>query len=308
MKILKYMVVLTIAINVFASCKSDKKEQPTQNLIKETNSVNVIEVIAKDFIFTVDSVIPSGWSTFKMKNVGLMEHFFFMTKLPDTITFDDYVNQVGMAFGKSWNAYKDGQVDKNGAYGILGANLPTWYANAKAMGGIGIISGGQTGITTMKLTPGNYVMECYIKAANGQFHSELGMINPITVSNEVTKMLPPKANVKISLTNNSIEIKGDVVVGNNIFAVHFNEHPEVGLGNDIHLIKMDENTNMDDVSFWMDWLNIGGLTPPAPAIFLGGAHEMPVGYIAYFNCNLEPGDYSFIAETPIGRFKTFSVK
>ena len=66
--------------------------------------------------------------------------------------------------------------------------------------------------------------------------------------------------------------------------------------------------HMDDVTFWMDWLNIGGLTSPGPAVFLGGAHEMPVGYIAYFNCNLEAGDYAFVAETPIGRIKTFTVK
>lgn len=266
MKILKNIALLAIVITVFASCKSDKK---TQSIEVETDSVteNIIEVIAKDFTFTVDSVIPSGWSTFRMKNIGVMEHFFFMTKLPDSITFDDYVSGVGAAFGKSWNAYKNGEVDKTGAYGILGANLPAWYANAKAMGGIGMVSGGQTGITTMWLDSGNYVMECYIKAANGQFHSELGMINPITVADEATQMSPPNANVKITLTNETMKLKGDLQVGDNIIAVHFNEYPAIGLGNDIHLIKVDANTNMDDVTFWMDWLNIGGLTSPGPAVF-----------------------------------------
>ena len=308
MKNLKFMILGIMISTSFASCKSDKKEQPTETDTIETSTDNIIEVVARDFTFTVDSIIPSGWSTFKMKNTGTMEHFFFLTKLPDSITFNDYIIGVGAAFGKTWNAYKDGEVDKNGAYEILGANLPAWYANARAMGGIGFISGGQTGITTIKLTPGNYVMECYIKAANGQFHSELGMINPITVSNETTQMKPQKANVDINLTNAPMEVTGDIVAGNNIFAVHFNEHPAIGLGNDIHLIKVDASTNMDDVVFWMDWLNIGGLTPSAPAVFLVGAHEMPVGYTAYFNCNLEPGDYAFIAETPLGRFKTFTVK
>jgi len=303
MKILKFMIVITILMTVFASCKSEKKEKLTKELTE-----NIIIVIARDFTFTVDSVIPSGWSTFRMKNTGIMEHFFFLTKLPDTITFDDYVNEVSAAFGKTWNAYKDGEVDKAGAYGILGANLPAWYANPKLMGGIGMISGGETGITTMKLPPGNYVMECYVKASNGQFHSELGMINPIRVSNVATQMTPPETNVEVILTNESIEVKGNIVAGENVIAVHFNEHPEVGLGNDIHLIKVDENTNMDDVTFWMDWLNIGGLTSPGPAVFLGGANEMPVGYTAYLNCNLEPGDYAFVAETPIGRFEKFTVK
>ena len=308
MKNSRSIAILTILMVVFFSCKSDKKEPPIVNDIIEISTDNIIDVVAKDFTFQVDSIIPSGWSTFRMKNTGMMEHFFFLTKLPDTITFNDYVYGVGAAFGKSWNAYKDGKVDKGGAYGILGANLPAWYANATSMGGIGMISGGQVGITTMKLTPGNYVMECYIKAANGQFHSELGMINPITVTNEATKMEPPQPNAEVFLMNETMELKGELLKGDNILAVNFKEHPAVGLGNDIHLIKVDENTNMDDVTFWMDWLNIGGLTSPGPAIFMGGAHEMPVGYIAYFNFNLESGIYALVAETPIGRNKTFTVK
>ena len=308
MKNSRNIAILAILMIVLSSCKSDKKEQPIVNDIIEISTDNIIDVVAKDFTFQVDSIIPSGWSTFRMKNTGMMEHFFFLTKLPDTITFNDYVYGVGAAFGKSWNAYKDGKVDKGGAYGILGANLPAWYANATAMGGIGMISGGQVGITSMKLTPGNYVMECYIKAANGQFHSELGMINPITVTDEVTKMEPPQPNAEVFLMNETMELKGELLKGDNILAVNFKEHPAVGLGNDIHLIKVDENTNMDDVTFWMDWLNIGGLTSPGPAIFMGGAHEMPVGYIAYFNFNLESGIYALVAETPIGRNKTFTVK
>lgn len=308
MKFIKHFVTTIIIVVSVISCKSDKKEQLSENEIVEVSTDNSIEVIAKDFTFHVDSIIPSGWSTFKMKNTGMMEHFFFLTKLPDTIVFNDYVYGVGAAFGKSWNAYKDGEVDKSGAYGILGANLPEWYANATAMGGIGIISGGQTGVATMKLEPGIYVMECYIKAENGQFHSELGMINPITVSEHATQMTPPKAAVEIILTNESMEIKGDIESGENIFAVQFKEHPEVGLGNDIHIIKVDEHTSQEDVVFWMDWLNIGGLTSPGPAIFVGGVQEMPVGYTAYFNCNLNPGDYAFVAETPIGRYKLFTVK
>jgi hypothetical protein len=307
MKLLKHLAIVAVVVSVFTSCKSDKKKQPTKE-ITNTITENIIDVIAKDFTFTVDSVIPSGWSTFRMKNTGMVEHFFFLTKLPDSITFDNYIHETAFAFENAWHAYNDGKVDKGGAYGILGENLPAWYANAKAMGGIGIISAGQTGITTMKLTPGNYVMECYIKATNGQFHSELGMINPITVSNEVTKMSPPKSNVDVLLFNDSLSVKGDFKIGKNVIAVHFNEHPKVGLGNDIHIIKVDKNTNMDDVSFWMDWLNIGGLTPPSPTVFLGGTQEMPLGYTAYFNCNLEPGDYAFVGETPIGRFKTFTVK
>ncbi len=308
MRILKSILFTALLLIMIFSCKSEKKEAPEQNEVVEKTNENIIEVIAKDFTFQVDSIIPSGWSTFNMKNIGMMEHFFFLTKLPEGKTINDYINDVGGAFGKAWIAYKNGDVDMGGAYEILGASLPEWYASATPMGGIGLISGGKTGITTMRLTPGNYVMECYIKTAEGKFHTELGMIEPIKVSDEVTKMTPPKASVEISLTNEAAEITGEIVAGKNIIAVHFKEHPKVGLGNDIHLIKLDENTNMDTATQWMDWLGLTGLTSPAPVVFLGGTHEMPVGNTAYFNCDLEPGDYAFIAETPLGRYQTFTVK
>jgi len=176
------------------------------------------------------------------------------------------------------------------------------------MGGTGIISGGLTTQTTIKLIPGNYVMECYIKASNGQFHSTLGMINPLTVTKEATTMLPPKANFEITLLNSDMKMSGNVKSGKNIIAVNFKEHPELGLGNDIHLIKVDENTDLKKVSQWMDWMKVGGLQPPASAVFLGGAQEMPVGYTSYFTCDLTPGNYAFVAETPLGRYKTFTVK
>ena len=307
MKLMNYFGCVVIISTICISCKSDNKNQTTEPILSETQVDNIIEVTAKDFTFTVQDSIPSGWSTFKMKNNGMMEHFFFLTKLPDTIVFNDYVNGVGAAFGKSWVAYKDGEVDKAGAYGILGANLPDWYPNAVSMGGIGLISGGQTGITTLKLTPGNYVMECYIKTENGQFHSELGMINPITVTEEVTTMEAPEANAEIVLTNEAMEVKGALRSGENRISVKFNEHPEIGLGNDIHLIKVTDSTKMENVTQWMDWLEISGLTSPGPATFLGGAHEMPVGYTAYFSCNLEPGTYAFVAETPIGRYQLVTV-
>lgn len=148
-----YRFVICIVFTFFISCKSDKKDNPEAIKTSEITTDNIIEVVAKDFTFQIDSIIPSGWSTFKMKNTGMMEHFFFLTKLPDSVTFNDYVNGVGVAFGKSWNAYKNGDVDKTGAYGVLGSNLPEWYARAVAMGGIGMISSGQTGLTTIKLVP-----------------------------------------------------------------------------------------------------------------------------------------------------------
>jgi len=301
------MAVLVLLIIVITSCKTNNKEQPTEINQIETITDNFIDVVAKDFTFTVADTIPSGWSTFRMKNTGKMDHFFLLTKLPDSLTIDDYLRDVAGAFGVAWNAIKENK-SKEEAFGLLGENLPKWYVNAKAMGGTGLISGGEVAINTLKLESGYYVMECYVKTENGQFHTELGMINPLIVSEEVTKNEPPEPNVQITLANNSLKVDGNITSGSNVFSVYFKEQTDFGLGNDIHIVKVSDSTNLEEISHWMDWSNIKGLVSPGPGVFIGGSQEMPVGFTAYFRCNLEPGEYAFIAETPIGRFEKFTVK
>ncbi len=48
---------------------------------------------------------------------------------------------------------------------------------------------------------------------------------------------------------------------------------------------------------------------PAPAVFLGGVHEMPAGNTAYFPVSLQPGDYAWISEQPVAQatYQIFTV-
>lgn len=308
MKNLKTLALLTFILALFISCKTEKKELPAEVEVEPIITENYIDVLAKDYTFTVADSIPSGWSTFRMKNTGMMDHFFLLTKLPDTVTIDDYIRDVAGAFGVAWEALKANK-SKDVAFGLLGENLPEWYASARAMGGAGLISSGEVAINTLKLDPGYYVMECYIKTENGQFHTELGMITPLIVTKEESNNIPPQPNFKILLDNENMATSGNIVAGENIFSVKFNEQTPFGLGNDIHIAKVNDTTNLEALAQWMDWSNIDGMVSPgAPAKFVGGTQEMPVGYTAYFKCILEPGNYVFIAETPIGRIKSFSVK
>lgn len=296
MKKLIYLCVFILATIFLSSCK------PTEDK-------DVVTVTARDFSFESVNEIPSGWTTFKFKNMGHAEHFFLLSLLPDSISFNMYLEQVAKPFDSVYDSIKAG-MSKSDAINLLVKLVPSWYfASVKAMGGSGIIGAGKTSQTTLSLVPGTYSMECYIKE-KGVFHTALGMIKAITVTEETSTLIPPVADVEINLTNSGIDTEGEIEAGMNTIAVHFKEHPEAGLGNDIHLIKMNDNTDIDEVLSWMDWMNITGLEPPAPAEFLGGSQEMPVGYTSYFTVDLEPGNYAFITESAFapGMAKTFSVE
>ncbi len=265
---------------------------------------NVVNATAKDFRFEMVDSIHSGWTTFRLKNMGHAEHFFLLSLLPDTISFEDYKTKVGRPFDIVFDSLKAGS-SKADAINLLVQLIPSWYfVSVKQMGGTGILAAGNTTQITLNLVPGTYVMECYIKE-QGVFHTALGMIRPVTVMEEVSDMKPPEANVNVFLTNDAIKTDSEINSGLNTFAIHFKEHPDAGVGNDLHLVRVNENTDLDAVLEWMDWTNIMGLEPPAPAEFLGGSQEMPIGNTSYFTINLKPGKYAFVTEAVIRKGNVF---
>jgi hypothetical protein len=281
-----YLLFICITGIMFISCSKKPSE-------------NVVDVTAKDYYFNTKDTIPSGWTTFRFNNEGHAHHFFFLTLLPENVAYQQYIGELIPPFAETMDSLTAG-MDKASAAAMLGGMLPEWYASVKTMGGAGIIQPGKSEETTIKLEPGTYVMECYVKTPEGKFHSELGMIRPIFVTNEKSETKEPgEVNMDISLYNNKIETRGKMASGLNRVAVHFKEHPQYGLGNDIHVVKLTDETNMDSVINWMNWMNIGGLQTPAPANFYGGTQEMPVGYTSYFTVNLQSGTYAFISETAV---------
>lgn len=256
----------------------------------------VVEVAAVDYAFRMPAEVPSGWTTFRMTNEGEEPHFLVLWKLPEGRTLRDYMEQVVTPFVTAYDSLEAGTVDPAGAGRILGERLPEWYGAVQPMGGPGILTPGRVGQATVDLEPGTYVVECYIKTPDGQFHGELGMIAQLTVTSDSTGMAEPEADMEMTLTSTAIGSEGPVTAGERTFAVHYREHPELGLGNDVHVARLDEGTSLEEVSAWMDWMNLDGLKAPAPVEFVGGAQEMPVGTTSYFTVTLEPGRYAWVSE------------
>ena len=300
---------IVLAAASLAACRSDNRTPADDPLSRSPSGTDLVEVIAADFAFEAPSEIPSGWVTFRMRNEGKEHHFFLLSRLPDGKTFEDYKEEVGTPFDTVWHALMTGAVGKAEAGQMLGGLLPEWYASVRQMGGAGLVAPGRSVRTTVNLEPGTYVMECYVKTADGTFHTSLGMMLPISVTGVPSGGSAPDAGIEITLSNFQIAVEGEVTPGEHTVAVHFEEHPEFGPGNDVHVVRLDDGVSVDEIVPWMDWMNVDGLREPAPAVFVGGTQEMPVGYTAYFTVELEPGRYAWISESTagLGMVKEFTV-
>lgn len=293
-------------------CKTDKEQDVQTETEKKEN--NIIEVITRSMDFQTVDTLKSGWNTFAYKNLSGEVHFFMMDKLPsDSIVESDIKDYLLPPFDDGMKYLIEGKADS--AMAAFG-KIPAWFNEVKRYGGTGLISPGKTAVSSINLEPGKYMMECYVKASNGEWHTSHGMWKFITVVDESTNFSPAEEAHTISVSStNGYVFNAQPKSGKNRFKVEFidqvpHEHFN---GHDVNLIKYDASANIDSLVYWMNWMNPTGLRTPSPKgfTFLGGMNNCEAGETGYFEVDLESGNYLLISETPKadekGMLKTFVV-
>ena len=278
----------------------------------------VLEIETRGHTFELSArEIASGWTTIRLRNDSAEPHFAVFELMPEGRTVEDSIREVVPRFQEALDLIDGGQVEEG--FAALG-DLPEWYGEVVFFGGPGMLSPGRESEVTARLEPGRYVIECYVKTEDGTFHSTLGMIDEIVVTDEENGAEPPDAGVEVTLRNpepddgsnpaSGIEVDGEPATGRQIVAVHFDEETPPLLGNDLHLVRLNDGDDVAEVAAWMDWSRPGGLATPPPAVFLGGTQEMPRGQTAYLTVDLERGRYAWVSERPTATpmYREFEVR
>ncbi|WP_224488385.1 hypothetical protein [Robertkochia flava] len=258
------------------------------------------EYVTRHMEFTGPDTLNSGWNHLKYVNLSSEPHFIVLEKLPDSIGMERYLEEVIPVFQQAGDLIFKGKRD-SGLTVLM--NLPSWFYKVRYCGGVGLTSAGEVGRSTVYLEPGTYVMECYLKMPDGSFHSSMGMVKQIRVSETEGPGRPPlKALPVVISRQKGIEFDRRLKAGVHNFSVYFRDQSVHGhlLGHDVHLAKVERADALESVLAWMDWSRTGGLQSPAPIgiNFLGGIQELPMGKTGYFHANLTPGNYILIAEVP----------
>ncbi len=300
----------------------------TFNTTNEDQNSNTIEIMALHdhennlHLFDMSTnEVSTGWTTFAFTNASDSDHFAVIYKVPEVaITaaneageelLDHWYNSITAPFQKEYNNLVDGSVD----YDTFVNNLLTSISNkgpwffepgAPPYGGPGFTSAGLSSKTTVYLDQGSYIIECYVKDEEETFHSYIGMLEILTVTDEESEEKRPTSRTTVKISSESgISVDGDLRLGDQTIEIHFEDQiaHEHLVGHNVQLVKLNDETNQNllaDVAAWMDWRKQGSLVKRAPenAQLLGGAMEMTAGSRAYYNVNLHPGDYAWIAEVP----------
>lgn len=271
---------------------------------------NVVNVTTEHLEFVMSSEeIGQGWTTFRYRNRSNSTHFFLIERLPvfegEQVTLEDYLEDLA----KPFQNFMDFLIGRSPTYPAAGFAFPDWTVDY--IGGTGLTGPGQTSEVSVHLTPGLYVIECYVKSPDGTFHTVQGMAKDFTVGQKSNRAGPPaRTSARLNLSvEYGIEMEGAIGrPGVHTFEVFFEDQMFYGnfVQHDVHLVRLAHDTDLDRVAAWMDWRDVddpsfpdfGGLVSPAPATFLGGVQEGPAGSTAYLTVQLKKGDYAWIAELP----------
>lgn len=285
------------AVLILQACGSGSNSEETQQIEVVDNTIHVV---TQSMEFQSVDTISSGWNTFEYDNQSNETHFILFDKYPEGKYLEDTKNEVIPPFDAGMAFLNEGKSEE--AMAAFG-KLPAWYSEVVLSGGTGLISPGGTARTSLKLDPGYYVMECYVKMPNGQFHVSMGMAKPIIVTNQDSGNEEPDGNFEITISStDGIVFEDSLSKGKYTFEVNFIDQKkyEHFMEHDVNLVRLTENANLEELENWMNWTDPKGLITPTPkgVTFLGGVNDMPAGRKGYFEVELTPGRYAFISEVP----------
>ena len=192
-----------ISILFLLSCQTkDTREEEKEPEPEKSQEVTVITT-ALNFIMPPE--IASGWTTFRYMNQSNMTHFFTIGKMPVhngvQMTVENSKTEVVPVFRSIMDSLISGGEPPYD-------QLPEWSSKVRIVGGSGLIGPQKTAETTVKVDPGIYVIECYMKNPGGVFHSAAGMITGLVVTGDTIGATPPEATIKMTLSSErGIEVR-----------------------------------------------------------------------------------------------------
>lgn len=249
---------------------------------------SVIDLTMVDYAVAAPSSIPSGWSTFRMENMGQETHEFVLGRLPEGKTFSDVQDEYLEPIDSLDQLRQEGTIDSTEFMDEVEQIRPNWVGDVERIGGGGLIGPGETAKITLNVKPGEYHMSCLVSSANGRSHLLQGMVRGLTVTDASSNVSPPDADATVHSKGSSVTVNGTLRSGEQTVAVHV-EEPQGTLEepySSAMLARLGPETDPED-------LHEFDANPP-PTDFLGGALAVPTGQTAYVTVDLEPGRYAWL--------------
>jgi uncharacterized cupredoxin-like copper-binding protein len=259
-KIFLTMASLAVIL-LLAACGPAVNSQAAQ-----TTQIPQITIKAADYSFEAPAQLEAGLVTINLVNDGQEPHHAQILRLNEGVSLEQF--QAALQQGPEMA-------------------LPL----AVAAGGPGIVDPGLSSQVTLDLSPGQYLLLCFVPGHDGVPHLAKGMARPFEVvaAVDAVKAAAPKADATVKLLDFSFVLPPEIKAGPQVWQV-VNEGPQP---HEILLIKLAEGKSMGDFQAFMQAPH--GAPPFAN---VGGFQAIHPGETGWLHLNLTPGEYVALCYIP----------
>jgi uncharacterized cupredoxin-like copper-binding protein len=220
---------------------------------------NVVIINATDFAFDAPDTIVAGVTTFRLLNAGREPHQAV----------------VAGAQGKTF-AELEAALLREGP-------IPDWLRFPASPG---VVSGGDSSIVTATVTPGNYLILCFIPSLDGKPHIMKGMYRRLVVTHpppQAPRAAEPKADLTLTLSDYAFATSAPLTAGTHTIRVE-NSGPQ------LHELTIERLLPGKTLADWQQWMG-GGMRGTPPAVPVGGLVGPDQGKAGWLTITLTPGNY-----------------
>lgn len=244
-----------------------RSEAHADTYIMDSASMPEITIEAADFSFTAPDSVSEGWVRVKLINSGSEPHHVQFMRMKDGVTFEQFQEALSQGEGPA-------------------------LALVEQVGGVGAVHPAGSAQAVLNLTPGEYIMMCFIPSvSDGMHHFMKGMIETMTVDNDVTLALDePTATMTVRLKDYRFEMPDTLPSGQSTIKV-INDGPE---SHEFNILKLEEGKTLADVTAFLN----GEVEGPPPFIPVGGMNGLDAGLTGYIEFDFQPGTYIAICNIP----------
>lgn len=277
--------LLTLTVLILAVIVAACGPAAASTLAPEVN-IPQITIKTTDHAFEVPAQVEAGLVSINLINEGQEPHHAQLFRLNDGVTQEQFQDAL--------------QQSPDAAFGLI-----------TMTGGAGVVDPGLSQQVIVELTPGQYVLVCFVPGHDGVPHLAKGMMASMeVVASEVQTKAPEiKADGVVKLLDFSFVLPTQIKAGPQIWRVDNTG----GQGHEIMLIKLAEGKTMEDVGAFMEAPH--GVPPFTNT---GGFQAIDPGKSGWMVLNLEPGNYVALCYVPdpasghahmeLGMIMPFSVK
>jgi hypothetical protein len=209
-----------------------------------------------DYAFQMPDRIEAGLIHIRLVNGGTEPHHVYLIKLPDGKTTADLLREA-----KS-------------------ERLPDW---AESVGGPNTPGPGGESEAIVALEPGNYVAICVIPSHDGQAHVMKGMLKPFTVVGRLGRVVEPRADVTVELSNYDFGLSHPLTAGSRL--IRFENR--ASQDHEMLFVKLAPGKRAADFLTWVQ-----DPQGPPPVFAMGGVTPFAPGRTVVVRSDLSPGTYA----------------